>query len=431
MRIKKILKSLFPEFLILQWHRSKAFFAQLYYGNPSKDLLVIGITGTKGKSTTANFLWAMLQGGGVKTGLIGTANIRIGDEERMNEYHMTMPSPMIIQKLFSQMKQKGCKAVVMEVTSEGIKQFRHLGIHFSAGVFTNLSPEHLSSHNNSFEEYAKTKRIFFETLPTSAFMVINKDDARADFFASAFTGKKIFCSWTQSGDMNAVLDEVTTEKTSFSLAPDEHYHIWIGGSKNAENALLGVAVAKQLGLSSVQIQKGLDLLHVIPGRMEKIDEGQDFTVFVDYAHEEKSMQFIMDTGNAAKGSGKLIVLLGAEGGGRDPRKRAIMGKIVGDQADVVIVSNVDPYEDDPTPICEEIAEVAEKFGKKRGENLFVIEDRREGIAKALSIASHGDIVFITGKGSEQTITIGGVSTPWDDRTVVAEELQKLLTSSAS
>ena len=193
-------------------------------------------------------------------------------------------------------------------------------------------------------------------------------------------------------------------------------------------------MGKYCNLSAAQIQSGFDSLSVIPGRMERITEGQDFSVFVDYAHEKLSMEFILKTARAcvSENNGKVIILLGAEGGGRDITKREVMGRQVGKSAkesgaDCVIVSNVDPYEDDPTEIAEGIAVFAEIEGKIRNKNLFVIEDRRAGIAKALEIGreNKNNIVFITGKGSEQSIVICGVSFSWDDRTVVREELQKM------
>ena len=162
--------------------------------------------------------------------------------------------------------------------------------------------------------------------------------------------------------------------------------------------------------------------------MEKIDEGQGFLVFVDYAHEKEGMNAILETARdlVREDNGKIIVLLGAEGGGRDKLKRPQLGEIAAKKADFVIVSNVDPYEDDPKEICEDIAVAAERFGKARGKDLFVIEDRREGIRKALSLANKNDVVLITGKGSEQSIIIGGKRFPWDDRVVVREELNKIL-----
>ena len=193
------------------------------------------------------------------------------------------------------------------------------------------------------------------------------------------------------------------------------------------NALPAIAIGRLLGISDDCIKKGLNNLRLIPGRMEVIKEGQPFTLIVDYAHEKQSITGVLKTANAMKKpDAKTIILLGAEGGGRDKAKRPIMGELAGKMADYLVVSNVDPYEDDPTEIVEDIAVVAEKFGKVRNKDLFVIEDRRAGISKALSLAKAGDIVLITGKGAEQSMIIGGKSIPWDDRVIVKEELNKIL-----
>ena len=431
------------EKIILKYHAVQSFLAAEYYRNPSKKLKVLGITGTKGKSTAANFVWAVLQKNNIKCGLVGTANIRIGEREEMNTSHMTMPGGWEMQKYFSDMVKNNCEVAVIEVTSEGIKQHRNDGIHFYAGMFTTLSPEHLPSHNNSFEEYKNTKKKFFTQLQkqNAGLIIVNGDNEFSHEFLEEDIKEKVLVSLQNNGknknDINAKIITMTTEKTFFSVGK-EKYSLYIGGDKNVENALLAIAIGKHFGLSANEIQNGFESLRVIPGRMEKIEAGQNFTVFVDYAHEEKSMTFITDLGqeivknykeNNPKISDeklpKILVLLGAEGGGRDPRKRPIMGELVGQKADIVIVSNVDPYDDDPTPICEDIAVACEKVGKIRNKNLFVIEDRRKGIAKVFELAQKNDIVFITGKGSEQTITIGGKALSWDDRTVVREELEKL------
>ena len=467
MSLKSLLKNALPENFLLKYHHAKSVAASVFFGNPSRDMIIIGITGTKGKSTAANFVWAALQAGGIKTGLVGTANIKIGSEEMMNKWHMTMPSPVVLQKLFQKMKNAGCKAVVLEVTSEGIKQHRQKNIDFDIGMFTNLSPEHLPSHNNSFEEYKNTKKKFFLELAEKkeSKVFVNADSEYSEFFLDADISQKKTVSLEKNAkisgkiDYTAEIQEISQEKTRFSVIEKSagesksfEYEIFVGGTKNVENALLAVSLARDLGISPEKIQKGFNALEVIPGRMEKIEIShlseknkkfpENFSVFVDYAHEKLSMNFLMETGksiqknqehqknskNKNSVSSRIIVLLGAEGGGRDPAKRAIMGKIVAQKADVVVVSNVDPYEDNPTEIAEDIAKAVEKNSdKKRGENIFVIEDRRQGIAKCLEIANagEGDIVFITGKGSEQSIVIDGVSRPWDDRKVVREELEKI------
>jgi UDP-N-acetylmuramyl tripeptide synthase len=199
------------------------------------------------------------------------------------------------------------------------------------------------------------------------------------------------------------------------------------GKFNVYNALPAIIIGRLFGVNNDLIAKGLMNLKVIPGRMEKIDAGQDFTVLVDYAHEKESMTNALETVNGMKKpEAKVIVLLGAEGGGRDKAKRPIMGEIAAKMADFVIVSNVDPYLDDPQQILEDIAVASEKNGKIRNQNLFVIEDRRLGIKKALSLAKTNDIVLITGKGAEQSIVIGGKRFAWDDREVVKEELKQIL-----
>jgi UDP-N-acetylmuramoyl-L-alanyl-D-glutamate--2,6-diaminopimelate ligase len=206
----------------------------------------------------------------------------------------------------------------------------------------------------------------------------------------------------------------------------EPYEINILGKFNVYNALPAVVAGGLFGIASEKIRDGLKNLKNIPGRMEKIDEGQNFTVFVDYAHEREGMTAVLETARemAAENSAKVIVLLGAEGGGRDKAKRPLLGEIAAKNADFVVISNVDPYEDDPKEICEDITVAAEKSGKVRGKDLFVIEDRREGIKKALSLAREFDVVLITGKGAEQSIVIGGKRFPWDDRVIVREELSK-------
>ncbi|HID92288.1 TPA: UDP-N-acetylmuramyl-tripeptide synthetase [Candidatus Peregrinibacteria bacterium] len=444
-KIKSLVKNIISEKLLLKYHGINNFFASIVYGNPSKKMKVIGITGTKGKSTAANFIWAVLQKNEIKTGVIGTANIRIGNNEFLNTSHMTMPGAMEMQKLLAKMQKSGCEVVVMEVTSEGIKQHRNDNIYYSIGIFTNLSPEHLQSHNNSFKEYKNTKKKFFTQLKeqNAELIIVNNDNEFSHEFLEEDIQKKVTVSmkYAENLDKNisdnifAVISNITPNKTFFSVNKTEKYALKIGGDKNVENALLAVAVGKHFKLSAEQIQFGFDSLSVIPGRMERIQVGQNFSVFVDYAHEKLSMEFILKTAReCVKGTdGKVIILLGAEGGGRDTAKREVMGRQVGKSskdngADFVIVSNVDPYEDDPTEIAEGIAIFAEKEGKVRNKNLFVIEDRRAGIAKALQIGKENsnNIVFITGKGSEQSIVISGVSLLWDDRRVVREELQKIL-----
>ncbi|MBI3114760.1 MAG: UDP-N-acetylmuramoyl-L-alanyl-D-glutamate--2,6-diaminopimelate ligase, partial [Candidatus Harrisonbacteria bacterium] len=206
-----------------------------------------------------------------------------------------------------------------------------------------------------------------------------------------------------------------------------HYALRVAGAFNVQNALPAVAIGEMLGISPATIAEGLASLRVVPGRMEEIEEKQAFTAIVDYAHEAVSMEAALTAARQlAKRGGKLIALLGAEGGGRDEAKRPAMGECAGRFADYVVVSNVDPYDDPPGEIIEDIARAVEDAGKTREKNLFCIEDRREGIRKALSLAGKGDVVLITGKGAEQSMIIKGEKIPWDDRMVVREEMGVIL-----
>jgi len=430
--MKKFLKRILPKKVILIYHYFLAILASLYYGFPSRKMIVIGVTGTKGKTSTVNFIWSCLQRAGYKTGIISTANIRIGEKEFLNKYHMTMPGRFTLQKLMAQMIKNGCQFSVIETTSEGIKQYRHIGIYYDIAVFTNLSPEHLESHHNSMEEYKQTKGKLFKLLSShqkilngkkvEKVIIVNKDNEYSDYFLNFSADRKISFGIKNEADYKAKNIQATDNGISFEIGKT-NFKINILGRFNVYNALPAIIISHLLNIKDDLIVKGLAEIKVIPGRMEKIDKGQDFTVLVDYAHEKESMKNALETINEIKKEGaKTIVLLGAEGGGRDKAKRPIMAELAAKMADYVIVSNVDPYDDDPKKILEDIAISAEKFGKIRNQDLFVIEDRKSGIKKALSLAKTNDIVLITGKGAEQSMIIGSKKIDWDDRKIVRELL---------
>lgn len=440
--MKKIIKKFLPSRLISFYHYLMAVFSTIIYGFPSKKMIVIGVTGTKGKTSAANFIWSCLMAGGYKTGVISTANIRIGEKEILNKYHMTMPGRFTIQKLLAQMVKANCKYCVVETTSEGIKQYRHTGVYYDIAVFTNLFPEHLESHGGSFDEYKKTKGKMFIASSFGARKIIdgkeiekviiaNNDSEYAGYFLNFKADRKITFGVAKPADYVATDIKATSSGVEFKVSK-AIFNTEILGKFNVYNALPAIIIARLIGIDDRSISKGLKNLSVIPGRMERINEGQDFRVFVDYAHEGESMTKVLETANDMKRPGsKITILLGAEGGGRDRAKRPIMGAVAAKMADYVVVSNVDPYEDNPKQILEDIAAAAEGAGKIRGRNLFVVEDRRLGINKALSLANKDDVVLITGKGAEQSIVVNGVRSPWDDRVVVRDELKLLRTSRIS
>ena len=433
----RLIRNLVPEPLLLRYHAFHAWFASALNGFPTEQMIVIGVTGTKGKTSTVKYIASVLQAGGIRVGYLTTAFIsRDGKEEILNPYHMSMPNPYIIQKLLKDMYSEGLRVVVVETTSEGIKQNRHLGIRYDVAVFTNLTPEHLPSHGGSFEKYKGEKLKLFKVLQSwkkksgvpyaiPATAIVNKDSEHAqDFLKASGDAQKMDFSFLVESSHQALRIDAS-DTVSFSVNR-VHYTLSLPGSFNIYNALGGICVGELFGLSFEQIARGVSNVTLIPGRMEEITVGQGFKVFVDYAHEKISMKYAVDTARGTAGeNGKVIVLLGAEGGGRDKAKRSQMGEVVGRYADFVVVSNVDPYEDDPQEILSDIKKSVVAFGKVEDETVFTIEDRREGIRKALTLARPGDCVMITGKGAEQSMIVNGKELAWDDRVVVREELTKI------
>ncbi|MEK7104323.1 MAG: UDP-N-acetylmuramoyl-L-alanyl-D-glutamate--2,6-diaminopimelate ligase [Patescibacteria group bacterium] len=435
MSTKSTIKKLLGSKAVSSYHYFKAQIAALYFGYPTKNLVVIGVIGTKGKTSTSNFIWNCLDKAGLKASMFSTANIRIDQKESLNKFHMTMPSPFIVQKFFKQTLKEKCVFTIIETTSEGIKQFRHKGIDFDFLVFTNLTPEHLPSHECSFEKYKEAKGKVFggltdypdkhlAGLDIKKTIIANIDDTHSEYFLNFKAEKKFSFSIKNQSNYQAENLQADDKGTSFSVK-GKPYRLNLLGDFNVYNALPSIVIGDLLGIDYEQIRQGLADLKTLPGRMEIMALGQNFVVLVDYAHEPKSIEVALAASrNLVKNNGKLIILLGAEGGGRDKAKRPKMGELSGRLADVVVVSNVDPYDDDPKEIIKDIAVACVQAGKIINQNLFVIEDRREGIKKCLQLAQQGDVVLITGKGAEQSMIVKGQKIPWDDRDVVKEELKK-------
>lgn len=431
--IRGILKSIFGENLFIYYHRSLAILASYIYGNPSKNMLVVAVTGTKGKTSALNFLWHVLTSGGYKVGLISTANIKIGSQEKMNWYHMTMPGRFLLQKLLKEMNEARCDIVLVEATSEGMKMGRHIGLYYDVAVFTNLFPEHLKSHNNSFEEYKKAKGILFENLSklpvkrwngadVDKVIISNVDDSNGDYYYN-FPADKKYSFGKNNGDYKFTDVVETSTGTTFNFEENK-YTIPLLGEFNIYNAMPAILLGKHLEISGEKIVEGVKNCSVIPGRMEIINEGQNFTAIVDYAHEGVSMrQALLASKKALKGEGnKLIAVYGAEGGGRDTKKRETMSKAVTELAQYAIVTLSDPFDTDPKEINKDIISWLTKFGFKEGLNIWDYVDRREAIKKAVDLAAEGDVILFASKGAEQSIIFKDHTENWDDR----EEVRKAI-----
>jgi UDP-N-acetylmuramoyl-L-alanyl-D-glutamate--2,6-diaminopimelate ligase len=280
------------------------------YGNPSQKLYVIGITGTKGKTSAANFVWSVLTAAGFKVGQIGTAQIKTGERDIPNTMHMTMPGRFLLQKYLREMVKSGCTHAVMEVTSEGIKLNRHRGIIFDCAIFTNLAPEHLESHGGSFENYKNTKGKLFASLMEHAknlsgkyvkrVAIVNRDDGHFEYFSKFPADVKIDFGIVSLSDVRAENILESNDGVDFRVQ-NQKFHLSVVGAFNVYNALPAIALGKHLNIPQEQIERGISNLKNIPGRMEKIDEGQNFTVLVDYAHENLSFNTVLDAARKIAG----------------------------------------------------------------------------------------------------------------------------------
>ncbi len=406
MTLKKIIKKITPKFLLQAYHFCWALSGAVVFGFPgyNKNLKIIGVTGTSGKSTTVDFITRILEQAGYKVASVSSIRFKVGEKEWENKYKMTMPGRFVIQKLLSQAKKAGCKYVVLEVTSEGIRQFRHKFINFDTAVFTNLTPEHIESHGG-FENYRNEKLKLFRA--TENIHIINTDDENAKYFLDIPAKKKVVFSLKDAKNIQ------TQNGISFEFQ-GQKFQLNLSGEFNIYNALAAICVAKAYGVSLEVCKKALESAKGISGRMEIISESP-FKVIVDYAHTPEQLEAVYKTFKDER----LICVLGSCGGGRDKWKRPELGKLAGKYCKEIIITNEDPYDENPMEIINQVAETAGKNAKK-------ILDRKEAIGSAIKSAKPGDVVVITGKGSEPWMCLeNGKKIPWDDREIVRKEISKL------
>ncbi len=406
---KKVFKAVQPAY-----HRSLAIVSSIAHRFPSRSIKVIVITGTKGKTSTTEIINAILEEAGYVTAVLGTLRFKVATENRPNMYKMSVPGRFFVQKFLRQSVDAGCQVAVLEMTSEGAKQFRHKGIDIDTLVFTNLSPEHIESHG-SFEKYKQAKlsiaRALSESHKRPRTIIANNDDPHGDSFLAVHADVKLPYSL-----MDATIIEETDSKSTF-MYDGVRFCIHLPGRFNIYNALAGLTLAHSLGIETEVSKRALEKLSQIRGRLERVEEGQNFSVIVDYAHTADSLEKVY---NVYRGANKIAVL-GGTGGGRDTEKRKIMGSIAEEHCAQIILTNEDPYDEDPMKIIDDVA-----LGITHKEPIKIL-DRREAMAKAFSLASPGDVVIITGKGTDPYIMeADGKKTPWDDATVAREELRKIL-----
>lgn len=410
-----MIKRILPVYLLDKYHLILAYLANIIFLFPSRKLIVIGVTGTKGKTTTCNMIWQILTQAGFKVGMTTTANIKIINKEWINNTKMTMQGRFALQKILRKMVNQGCEYAVVETSSEGIKQHRHIGIKYQVGVFTNLSPEHIESHG-SFENYKKAKAELFKKLTGQQISILNVDDEYAEYYKLFSAKQYIYYSIKNRSDLQAINVNKTKEGHTFEVK-GHRMNVLLPGEFNIYNSLAAISVAKSQNIQWIDIIKGLASFKCVPGRMEKIESGRDFSVIVDYAHTPESLEAVYQT--LKPKYNRLITVLGSCGGGRDKGKRPKLGFIAGKYADIAIITNEDPYDEDPEKIINDVWEGIVDCQIEKYKEL----DRAKAIKKAIKLAKTGDVIIITGKGSEQCIVTKKGKIAWDDRIVVQKYLK--------
>ncbi len=412
--LKKLLKTASPTAVSL-YHFALAYLGAARYIFPSSKILVVAVTGTKGKSSTTEMLNAILEEAGYKTALLNSIRVKTGAHTEPNLLRMSMPGRFFIQRFLHHAVEEKCTAVILEMTSEGAKQFRHRCIELDALIFTNLAPEHIEAHG-SYAAYANAKfeigRQLLRSRKRPRTIVANaEDDESGRYLALALEHVLPF-------SLAGCLPWFADERGGHFTFDGAKIGIHLPGEFSLKNAVAAATMARQIGISTPVIARALEKLRRIPGRAETIEEGQDFTVVVDYAHTPDSLEALYD----AYKSVRKICVMGATGGGRDTWKRPVMGSIADTHCDRVILTDEDPYDEDPRAIVDAVAQ-----GMKRAPE--VIMDRRAAIRRGCELAKPGDAVLITGKGTDPCICgPNGSKIPWSDAAIAREEIRAVIAS---
>ena len=419
--VKKFLKKIIPARLWDAGHLILALTGALRYWFPSRGIIVIGVTGTNGKSTVVEIIHQIFSDFGFRVGSLSSLREKIRDEISPAKPKTTMPGRWALQRFLSEARRVGSQIAVVEVTSEGIKQYRHTGISFDSAVITNLRPEHIEAHG-SFEAYSSAKGRLFAKVRRS---VVNLDDPSAFYFAHFEADEKVGYGLAKENNrdgLKAVLPEdvrFSADEIAFSYGGLK-FSSSLVGDFNLYNILAALAVAVGFKLPLEGVRDSIKKIKGIPGRMELVQK-EPFRVVVDYAHTPDALEavFRMVRSFWAPPEKKIIAVFGSAGGGRDKWKRPELGRIADKFASHIILTSEDPYSEDPETILREIEDGIQNTEHE------TIPDRRKAIGRALEIAEEGDVVVITGKGAERVMAVAEGHIPWDDRKTVKEELKKL------
>lgn len=404
-----------------------------FYNYPAQHLCTIGVTGTDGKTTTSNLINTLLETAGKRSGLMTTANFKISGQEWDNATRQSTLEALEIQQMLRRMLDSSVTHAVIEATSHGLELQRVRGCAFDIGVVTNITHEHLDFHK-TLAAYRRAKARLFEMLDSTrdkglgckSVAILNRDDSSYEILKPYCHVPILDYGIDTPAAVRAVDLQLAAASSRFRvLFPDTEVQIetQLVGRFNVSNCLAAIATAYALGVPVAHIAQGLATVKGVTGRMERIDEGQPFTVIVDYAHTPDSLQKVLAILRPLT-EGRLMVVFGSAGE-RDLQKRPVMGKIAAQLCDFFVITDEDPRDEDREAILHAIAAGAEAVGKRQGTDFLCIAERSEAIAAAFTYARPGDTVLLAGKGHEQSIIIGREKVPWDDRRVAREQLRHL------
>lgn len=442
-RLKSFIRSFTPHFVLEAYHWMLALMAASWYLFPSDSMRVIGVTGTKGKSSTTFILGKILEESGAKVAVSSSIMFKVNEIEWLNPYHMTMAGRFKLQGFLHQAKRAKCTHAIIETTSQGIMQHRHKFINFDMAIFTNLAPEHVEAHGG-FENYKQTKGKLFKALGSGfikkingeeipKISVLNMDDPHSDYFMQFRADKKYGfglkgeCRLPEAqGNICMFASEISHNQEGISFTLDRtQMHLSLSGEFNIYNALCATVAANALGVEMAVIKKALKNITEIPGRMEFVHAEQKFTAIIDLAHTPASFEGVFKAARSLlKEKGRVIAVFGAAGGGRDKWKRPELGRIAAQNSDYIIITNEDPYDENPRDIFNQINQgITESHFAGTVE---IIEDRTLAIRRAVNLARWNDIVLFLGKGTEQTMVFADGAVHWNEEEVITVEIRNMI-----
>lgn len=409
--------------------------AAAFYGWPGSKLTVIGVTGTDGKTTTSNLLYQVFTAAGIRAGMVSTVNAVIGDEVLDTGFHVTTPDAPDVQLYLSKMVAAGMTHVILETTSHGLAQHRVDASQYDVGVITNITHEHLDQHG-SFENYRAAKARLFQLLEKTApklggnirLSVLNRDDGSYDYLSQNAFGPQVCYGLSASADIRAESVRYTPQGICFeAVGPSFRIPVTssLVGEFNVSNCLAAFTVAVcALGINPETAARGLGELVGVPGRMERIDLGQQFTAIVDFAHTPNAIRVAINT--VRRMTNKRVIAIFGSAGLRDKEKRRLMAEVAAELADVSILTAEDPRSESLMGILEEMAMGVRSKGGVEGKTFFRVPDRADAIRLGVRMAQPGDIVISCGKGHEQSMCFGNTEYDWDDRTAMRAALSDLM-----